>query len=342
MRLTSWRRTRALLATVGLGALGLTGCARYPQSTFSPAGVVAKVQLELFDLGLWVVIPIGLLVIGLLIYILARFSARKGDDELPPQIEGNHKLEVGWTVAFVLILAVLTVPNLRDTFYVAAPPAQAADVMQVTVTGHQWWWAFDYPTQHVVTANEMHIPTGRPIELNLKSADVIHAFWVPELAGKVDLIPGRTNHMWIQAKKPGVYYGQCAEFCGTGHADMRLVVVAQAPAAFQRWAAHMADPHYGTPATALAKEGQQLFLKTEPCSACHTVASTSAKGVIGPNLTGIGSRMYIGAGTFRNTNANLALWLHDPGAIKPGAKMPNLHLKPGQIQALVAYLRGLK
>jgi cytochrome c oxidase subunit 2 len=337
----SWWRRRSLPAALSLAALALAGCGRYAQSTFTPQGTVARVELQLFDLALWVVIPIGLLVGGLLIYILVRFRARPGDDGVPPQIEGNHRLEVGWTVAFVLILAVLAVPNLRDQFLVGDLPAQAADPLHVTVTGHQFWWAFDYtdPGTRVVTANELHVPVGRPVDLALRSADVIHAFWVPELGGKTDVIPGRTNHMWLEAAKPGVYDGQCAEFCGVSHANMRLQVVAQEPADFARWVAHLRHPDV-TPRTPLAAQGQQIVLTT--CSSCHTVDGTSARGTVGPNLTGVGSRLYIAAGTLRNTDANLARWLRDPQAVKPGALMPDLHLSQAQIDALVAYLRGLK
>lgn len=344
MRFNSRWRRRAALAAAWLGALGLAGCGRYPQSTFTPAGIVAKVELQLFELGLWVVIPIGLFVFGVLIYIVWRFRARPGDDEVPLQVSGNGKLEVGWTVAFILILAVITVPNLKDTFFAGDQPAASANPLYVTVTGHQFWWQMTYPDQHVVTANELHIPVGRPVDVSLTSVDVIHAFWVPALGGKTDSIPGRINHMWIEADKPGVYQGQCAEFCGTSHANMRFLVDAQSPGAFDQWVQAMQHPDV-TPATALAKQGQELFLKTEPCSACHTLNGTSAQGTIGPNLTGIGSRGLIAA-FMPNTDANLARWLADPPAVKPGEggvdPMPDLHLKPNQIQALVAYLEGLK
>jgi cytochrome c oxidase subunit 2 len=329
-----WRRVPPILA---LALLAVAGCGRYPQSTLNAAGPVARLELHLFDLVLWVVGFMALLVASLVTYVLVRFRERPGDRGLPPQYEGNRRLEVAWTVGPLLLVTLLAIPTVTDTFALSRAPA---DSLRVRVVGHQWWWEFDYPGARVATANELHIPAGRPVDLVLDSADVIHSFWVPMLAGKEDLIPGKTNHLFLSADRPGVYEGQCAEFCGVSHANMRFLVVAQAPADFRRWIAGLQRPAGVDPTDPLAAQGRRLF-QTQGCGGCHTISGTPFDGLVGPNLTGFGSRRLLAA-MMPNTAANLARWLADPPAVKPGADMPNLRLTPGQIRALAAYLRGLK
>lgn len=291
-------------------------------------------------LSFWVMIGIFLIVAAVLVVAVIRFRERKGQErELPPQVEGSAFLEIMWTIVPVLLLAVLGVVTVSGSFALAklGPPNKS---VVVQVTGHQYWWAFDYTNENITTANELHIPVGEKIDLELTSADVMHAFWVPRLGGKTDLVPGRTNYMWLEASKPGIYTGQCAEFCGTGHADMRLVVDAQTPAQYQAWVQSMKHPN-PPPTSGLARQGY-LDFQTVGCFACHSISGTNYLGVIGPNLTNFALRPGIAANLLANTPANLAAWLHNPPGVKPGALMPNLHLSAGKIKALVAYLETLK
>lgn len=330
-------RPRRLLAAL-VGALLVAGCARAPQSILDPAGPVARAQYRLFTFDVAMVTGIGVVMAFLILYAVFRFRRRGSAGGLPPQVDGNRRLEIGWTLAAVLVLVPLAVEPIKDEFALAAPlPGQ--DVLQVRVVGHQWWWEFEYPDLGIVTANELHIPTGQPVQLTITSADVLHSFWVPRLGGKMDAVPGRQNKLWLQADEPGTYLGQCAELCGTSHANMRLRVIAQTAAEFEAWVRTRQNP-VTQPQSDLAARGQAKFQQT--CAACHTVDGTPAKGKVGPNLTGVGSRTTIAAGMLQNTDENLARWLQNPPAVKPGALMPNLNLKKEEIEALVAYLRGLK
>jgi cytochrome c oxidase subunit 2 len=275
-----------------------------------------------------------------LIIIIVRDRAKPEQKEPPPQVEGNHRLELAWTIGPLVLVIFLSIGVVTQGFALSGPNRSPRS-LNVDVTGHQFWWAFDYPSLGVVTANELHIPTGRPINIVLTSVDVIHSFWIPRLGGKLDAVPGRTNTMWIEATKPGIYPGECAEFCGTGHAYMRMEVDAQTPAQFDAWVRQMQHPQ-SMPQTALAKKGYTVF-SSVGCIACHSIDGTPyTSGTIGPNLTDLSDRQGIAAFTLKNTPANLARWLHDPQAVKPGALMPNLHLSQPEIHALVAYLEGLK
>lgn len=285
---------------------------------------------------------LAVVLISILIVVF-RFRAKSSDDNvLPPQIEGNNRLELVWTVGPVVLLTLLSVGLIKQSFALGKvyPSTKA---LQVDVTGHQFWWQIQYPESGVVTANELHIPVGQKVELQLTSTDVMHALWVPRLGGKIDLVPGRTNYLWLEASQPGVYQGQCAEYCGTGHAFMRFEVVAESPARFNEWTQAMLHPQ-SQPTTALARQGYYLFghLPNLTCSNCHAIGGTPFKGAVGPNLTDLSDRLMIAANILPNTPQNLAAWLHNPQAVKPGALMPNLHLKPDQIRALVAYLDSLK
>jgi cytochrome c oxidase subunit 2 len=328
---------------LGLAALlALTGCGTLAgkQSLLQPAGPVAAAQLTLLDSSMWIMFEIFVVVAAVLVIALIRFRARPGQTELPPQVEGNNRLELLWTIVPALLLALLAVGTVKETFALNATPGQK-DTLQVNVTGHQFWWEFQYPGySNLTTANELHIPVGEKVVLGLTSVDVMHSFWVPELGGKTDLIPGKENYIWIEATKPGIYYGQCAEFCGTGHADMRLTVDVQTPQEFSAWVQTMEHPQ-SQPTTALAKEGYKYF-GTVGCSACHTIGGTPYAGAVGPNLTDLTGRLMIAANVLPNTPANLYRWIHDPQAVKPGAKMPDLGLKPPVIRAIVAYLEDLK
>jgi len=324
---------------VALGALALAGCGQTPQSDLYPAGPVARTELQLIGLGFWIMVGVGVVVFGLLIAVIIRFRAKKGDSELPEQIEGNTRLEFVWTIIPVLLLAVLSVPTIKDTFAVASAPAQPA-ALQVKVIGHQWWWEFDYPSLGIVTADELHVPAGQPVAISLESVDVIHSFWVPRLAGKTDAIPGRTNSMWLEATQPGDYSGQCAQFCGTSHALMRFRVIADSSSDWNMWVQKMQHPNI-QPQSADAQAGFKVF-STAGCSACHTIDGTSFKGTLGPNLTNLGMHESIAAATLDNNTTNLARWLSDPPAVMPDVDMPNLHLTQDQIRQVSAYLEEMK
>ncbi len=329
-----------MATALALGVLALAGCAQTPQSVLSPAGPVATTELQVISLGFWIMLGVGVVVLGLLLAIIFRFRARKNDDALPEQVEGNTRLEFAWTIIPLLLLAVLAVPTIKDAFAAASPP-NPSTALPVTVVGHQWWWEFDYPTLHIVTADEMHIPAGTQVAISLQSVDVIHSFWVPRLAGKLDAVPGRTNSMWLEAAQPGTYAGQCAELCGTSHALMRLSVIADSPSAWSAWVQKMQHPQNTQPTSGAAQAGFKDF-STAGCSACHTIDGTSYKGTLGPNLTNLGLRVGIAADNLANNDANLAKWLANPPAIMPDVDMPNLHLTQQQIADLSAYLEGQK
>lgn len=331
----SWLRALAL-APVAL--LVLTGCSGYPQSTLSPAGPVAAEQLDLMKTSLYIMVFVFIIVMVLWLYAIIKYRQRKGDTSTPAQWKGSTVLEAIWIIGPFVLLAYLAYATVSESFVLGAIPAPQKSIT-VRVTGHQFWWSFDYPGLGILTANELHIPVGTKINLELTSADVIHSFWIPRLGGKMDLEPGYLNHMWLEASRPGIYPGQCAEFCGTGHADMRMEVIAQTPQDFQTWVNEMKHPT--TSSTALAKLGMQDF-SSLGCATCHAIANTPFKGTVGPNLTALGLRHGIAADTLANTPQNLSLWLQNPPKVKPGALMPDLGLHADQIKALVAFLEGLK
>jgi cytochrome c oxidase subunit 2 len=238
----------------------------------------------------------------------------------------------------LIVLTLSLVWTVLDIAEINSPPVKPA--LTLAVIGHQWWWEVRYlsddPTQTFDTANEIHIPVGRPVLVRLTSADVIHSFWAPALTGKTDTIPGRTNLTWLQADKPGVYFGQCTEYCGVQHAHMALYVVAQEPAAFEAWRSAQLQPA----ATSSANRGEGVF--QAHCSACHTVRGTEAGGIAGPDLTHLMSRQTIASGLLPNNIAALSGWISNPQALKPGAKMPAANLSGADLGAVTAYLQTLK
>lgn len=328
---------RKPIGAVALGAF-LTGCGRnLPQSSLEPAGPYAQKIHSLFVPVVLIAAGIFLLVEGALLYFLFRYRYRPGRETMPRQIHGSPRLEIAWTIAPAVVLAVVAVPTIRTIYELAERPT---DALRVRVVAHQWWWEFEYPDLGIVTANELHIPTGRQILVELESADVIHSFGVPRLAGKQDNVPGRTNFLVLQADEPGTYPGQCFEFCGLSHANMRFRVIAQTREDFEAWVRAQRGPA-AEPRGELAREGSELF-QTVGCAACHAIEGTPAQGVLAPNLTHFASRSTFAGATYERTARNLARWLDNPDALKPGAKMPDLGLRPDQIEALVAYLQGLR
>ena len=276
------------------------------------------------------------IVFGVLLYTMLRF--RKGR---PSEREGNTRLEIFWTAAPALLLVVLFVFSVRTMNAVSKDHPANDDVLIVRVIGNQWWWAFEYPDLGITTANELHVPTDRPIKLELQSNDVVHSFWVPQIGWKLDTIPGRTNIMNFTVNQTGTFDGACAEFCGAQHAWMRIKVVATPASDFATWTARESKPA-AEPSSLLARDGESTFT-LESCAACHTVSGTEAQGKVGPDLTHFGSRETLGAGVLINNPANLEAWIRDPSQFKPGILMPGFNrLSDEEIQALVHYLEGLK
>ena len=347
--------SRQLVLLVLLGALAavLAACTpSHPQSTFDTLGPVSKSQANLFYWLFWIGMVVSVAVAGAIVYAAIKYRRRPGEGD-PPQIHGNTQLEIAWTIVPALVLAAVAVPGIFAIFDMFNSPKTAAEGgLVVEVIGHQWWFEFRYPDHNVVTANELHIPVGEPINIELDSVDVIHSFWVPKLAGKVDMIPNTDNSMWMQANEPGDYFGQCAEFCGVSHANMRFRVIAEPKADFEAWLRAQAAPAL-KPTDPLALEGEELFMSRDMlCFRCHTVGGTRlARGTIGPNLTHLASRGNFAGSVMENTQENLRKWLADPAKIKPAnimavdAEVYNGILPPltePQISALVAYLRSLQ
>jgi cytochrome c oxidase subunit 2 len=291
--------------------------------------------------GLWnlvfgIAVAVFVIVEGLLVYAIVKFRHRPGREAA--QFHGNTRLEVILTLIPALILAGIAVPTIKTIFELSGHPSNA---MSVKVIGHQFWWEYQYPDQHITTANELHIPVGQPVYITDTSVDVIHSFWVPRLAGKQDAVPGHDNHLILEANKPGLYFGQCTEFCGLSHANMRIRVVAEPAAQFQQWVARQ-QVAAQTPRTgSLAAQGQKLFLGGA-CAGCHAIAGTKAAGIVGPNLTHFASRQTFAGSIFKNDDQELSAWLANPPGRKPGVDMPNLGLSSQQIKALIAYLDTLK
>lgn len=319
--------------------LAMSGCAlqQFPQSTLSPRSDYAElIQRLLVTLVFWVVL-IFVVVEGVLILTVLRFRARPGAPE-PRPVHGHAGLEIAWTIAPALILVAIAIPTVATIFKTQAPaPAHA---LEIKVVAHQWWWEFQYPAQGVTTANELHVPVGRPVDLALESADVIHSFWIPAIGGKRDVIPTHVNHLWFTPRTRGTYPGQCAEMCGVSHANMRMKLMAETPAEFARWVARQQAPPREPDSTSRAGRGRQVFLEVG-CVACHTVRGVS-QGVIGPDLTHLAGRTSIAGAIYPNTPEMLTRWLADPPARKPGTLMPALGLDARQIADLVAYLRSLQ
>ena len=356
------------LLSIALFALLITGC--YPdhnQSTFDPRGPVAAEQLEVFW---WILIGgfiVFVLVEAALIYAIFKFRV-KNESDIPVQTHGNHTLEIIWTAIPAVLLIILMVPTIQTLFYMYEAPKTTKPEHTLEAIGHQWWFEFRYPDpsnpeKEIVTANEVYIPVGYPVAINLESVDVIHSFWVPKLAGKTDMVPSEGNFMWFEADEPGEYYGQCAEYCGTSHANMKFKVVAVPENEFNAWLLAQSNPAMES-SDPLVKEGAGVF-KSARCTGCHatkTIVNKGSKGRVGPNLAHVASRRDLAAGMMRNANENgslndallqenLRIWIEDPEQVKPGNLMskgaqvytdPDKKLTEEQISQLVHYLSSLK
>jgi cytochrome c oxidase subunit 2 len=312
-------------------------------STLVPASTPAH---QIFDLSIFVVAITGgifLVVGGLLAVTLFRFRARKTDPAgEPAQIYGSTQIELAWTVIPILIVVVLFLTTARIIFAIEDAP-KPRTALDVTVIGHQFWWEFQYPKYGFVTANELHIPvsSGSAPEatfLKLTSADVNHSFWIPQLAGKTDLIANHVNSMWMDPQKPGLYLGQCAQFCGSQHAMMLLRVYVDTPEQFAAW---IDNQQQTAREDSTAAAGRRIF-ETQACMNCHTISGTAATGRFGPDLTHLMSRETLASGATDNTPANLRQWIKTPDSFKRGALMPAMQLNDKQLDDVTAYLETLK
>lgn len=326
--------------------LALAGC-KGVQTTLDPAADQARDIDAIWRLMLVVCGVMYVLVLGFLAWALWRARKRAGAGVQSP-IHGGTEADralgrglTGWTA---LILSGLTI-LVTASFLVDRSLAEVGpDPLRVRVTGNQWWWQVEYrggaPSENVVTANELHLPKDRPAVIELVANDVIHSFWVPNLSGKMDLIPGRTNYVAVTPRRTGAFRGQCAEFCGWQHAKMAFDVVVDEPAAFDGWLKRQAASA-PTPTAASALQGRQIF-ESKACVMCHRVAGSNAGGSTGPDLTHLKSRAHIAAGTLPNTRGALQAWIADPQAIKPGTKMPRVTLTSAELNAVVDYLETLQ
>jgi cytochrome c oxidase subunit 2 len=326
-------------------------------SIFNPVSPPAESIRNLSVLVLAITGFIFVAVEGILIYSILRFRrGRRQVENLspnsePPQVYGSKPIEIAWTAAPALIVFVLALVSARTLWEVNVPPPEprAGDnTLFVTVVGRQWWWEYRYDHYNgrkldFTTANELHIPVSeagvrRRVFLTLRSADVCHSYWIPRLGGKTDLIPGRINSMWFQTEQPGLYLGQCAEYCGTQHANMLLRVVVDSPSAFDIWLEHEQQPGANDPA---ASAGQSAFL-AQSCVNCHRVRGTAAQGTYAPDLTHLMSRQTLASGMVQNTGENLRRWVADPQTIKPGCLMPAFGLSDREVNDIVDYMLTLR
>lgn len=351
----TWLRNLSMVALSFVLAGGLTGCQPYPRETYpytttDPSTDFGDLILDPYLRITWIVFGVFVGVFALLGYVLVRFRD-DGSQGNPEQIHGNLSMEIGWTLLPIVLVLLMIVPTIRTIFTLAN--AAPKDAVEIRVIGQRWWWEFQYVKEGITTANELHIPAGRPVSLFIESDSVIHSFWTPRLGGKRDAVPGRVNRMWftvqdaIEAGKPETYLGECAEYCGESHALMRYAVVAHEPAEYEQWVKSMQAPPAVADA-AVEKAGKDAFA-AGGCVGCHAITGNDqALGKKGPNLTRFGTRQYVAAGTVHNTPENLAQWLRDPDSVKPGTvgrfdgmNIP-VQLTEDQITALVNYLQALK
>lgn len=334
--------TRARAAVLGIATLvtclvlASAASAQEGPNVLNPRGPQGTLIAELWWVLFWLGLAVFVVVMALL--FVAIFRRRQTDAAEGRFFTGTGFVALGGAVIPFIVLMVVFGFTLRALLALAEPDEPAP--LTIDVVGHQFWWEVRYPEEGVVTANEIHIPTDQPVSINLTGGDVIHSFWVPQLAGKMDLIPGKTSTIWLQADEPGEYRGQCAEFCGIQHAHMAFLVIAQPPGEFAEWLDHQGQPSSEPAPDSLVARGEQIFLGSA-CVYCHTVRGTNASGELGPDLTHLASRRTLAAGTLENNLGNLSGWIIDPQSIKPGNQMPATNLRSEELQELLAYLMSL-
>jgi cytochrome c oxidase subunit 2 len=351
--LAKWR----LLSLFAMMALVLSGCGEPYLSALRPAGEVAQTQYELMLLSTAIMVGVIAVVTIIFIIVVTKFR-RKNENEIPKQVEGSHKLEILWTVIPILLLLILAVPTVAQTFNLAdvSPMDKKnkegkTDVLVVNVRANLYWWEFEYPNEEIITSQELVVPTDEKVYFNLKASDVKHSFWIPSAGGKMDTNTDNINKFWLEFDSKGadeaggLFYGKCAELCGPSHALMDFKVKAMPRADFDQWVAGMQSVKEAVKADSqTAQEGQEIF--NNSCLGCHAVtpANTAPEAArVGPNLTNFGERSRI-AGVLDHTEDNLKDWLKDPEAYKPGNKMTGAYgeLDDQQLEALTEYLMGLK
>jgi cytochrome c oxidase subunit II len=340
------------LTLAGASALLIAVTGYWEQAFGNPSGITnifrplsqpAQEIKEISILVLAICAVIFSVVAGLLVYTIIRYRHRKGDEASePPQIYGSNQIETAWTVLPILIVFVLILVTSRSIANIQGRQPTSASIHS-TIVGHQWWWEIRYPELGIVTANELHVPAStesnnQPTFLKLQSADVAHSFWVPQLAGKTDLIPNRENLMWIAPTQTGTYLGNCAEYCGMQHAHMLLRVIVHTPGEFERWVKEQQRPAVEE---ASASEGRRIFFGNS-CVSCHAIRGTSAKGVFGPDLTHLMSRQTLASGAALNSHDSLRAWIRDPQQLKVGCLMPNMQMSDKEVDQVVAYLETLR
>lgn len=332
------------LAILVAVAFLLAGCRVAPvtrnvPNILDPRGYGAQQVAELW----WIIFGLGtavfVAVTALLVFIVYRRVTDKNETEVDlAEVSGAPWIVWGGIVLPFVILTATYGFSLRTLTRLANPPQPTA--VTIEVLGHRWWWEVRYPEYGIVTANEIVIPAGPPVQILLSSDNVIHSFWVPQLHGKLDMTPGRVDSMWLQADQPGVYRGLCAEFCGLQHSKMQFLVIAEEPDQFNDWLARQQQPA-AEPADELASSGRQVFFSAG-CVYCHTIAGTPARGRLGPDLTHLASRRTLAAAVLENNRGNLAGWIVDSQSVKPGNLMPPTLLTAADLQALLAYLESLE
>ncbi len=340
-----------------------------PQSTFDAQGPVSEIQKNLFLFTFWIAVIVFIVVEGAILFVTFRY--RRKNDELPVQTHGNLKLEITWTIIPAIIIVIIAIPTVIGIWQTQVMPDEE-DSLVINAVGHQWWFEFNYPSEEVVTANELHLPEDTNVIVNIESQDVLHSFWIPKIAGKVDMVPNHENQLWIKADNPGLYYGQCAEFCGVAHAMMRFRVIVHTNEDYQNWLEYMRTPPQDLVSGSDEDEGRKLFVGN--CSMCHTYDSYKKAAyhkeinsqynrweewkkdkensaiVSAPNLTHFGNRITLGAGLKENNYDNLVKWIEDPDTIKIGTRMKNHaaiyttenKLSDLEIQQIAKYLLSLK
>ncbi|HEY9089602.1 MAG TPA: cytochrome c oxidase subunit II [Anaerolineaceae bacterium] len=331
----SWRKWLFLISTASL----LAGCTANPATTiFHTNSMIAEQKLQLFNILFWMGVGVFLLVAVLLALAIIRGRRQPGDNSEPRQNHGNVRLEIIWTVIPILLVVYIFFITVRTMNAVAAPPREDGD-LTVRVIGHRWFWEFQYPDLGITTANDLVIPEDTNIHLELVSVDVIHSFWVPNLSGKIDVVPGQQNSMWIRADNPGTFMGHCGEYCGMQHANMHFNVIARSADDFTAWVQGQQQPVAAAQGT-LEEEGEQI-VTAGVCAGCHTIQGTKMVGKTGPDLTHLYSRTII-AGGFPLDDATLEQWLRNSDELKPGNLMAGIRVSDQQIEAVMAYLKTLR
>jgi cytochrome c oxidase subunit 2 len=335
-----------LVAFSGAAAHAQQARALYPLDTLSPKSDITRWFVSIFwNVTIWDSIILLVVVVALFLAIFV-FSSRTGEPGVSSTKESDMYLELAWTVIPSLILVAITVPTVK-AIIATQPDRWPAETLPIRVIAHQWWWEFNYPTLGVETGDEFHIPTGRQVHFEMVSKDVIHSFFMPAIGGKRDVVPGQTNQITLKADVPGEYWGQCTEFCGDSHANMRFRVFVDTPENFDKWVKHQLEGPVKPPPDSAAAAGAKIFADA-PCAICHSIKGISGFsksytfGFRGPDLTHFGSRGTMAGSMYDNTPENVANWIKDPDKMKPGANMPTLGLKGKDLNDLVAYLESLK